>query len=91
MNAARQEVARRSQVSRMLAASAALQLAEIHEENGAAMQSSAVLCVEASYEAFFARNFEVAAQYAVRALAYSVGIFHEDYKQAQVLAARVAS
>jgi hypothetical protein len=57
-------------------------LAQKHVRNGALMQSSAQLCLD---DAVLLRNnghLEDAKRRALKSLAYSVGVFHEDYGRA---------
>lgn len=57
-----------------------IQLARKHVNNGAALQSSAVVCLQDA-EALQAQGKCVEARNrAVKALQYSVGVFHPDYK-----------
>lgn len=59
-----------------------LVLARKHAENGAAMASSARLCI-ADAQTLLEAGFEkMAKNRALKALAYCVGIWHEDYLKA---------
>ena len=60
----------------------AIRLARKHVGNGAAMESSARLCLSDALELAEKERFEYAYARAVRSLAYSVGIFHADYQRA---------
>lgn len=55
--------------------------AEKHVNNGAAMQSSAELCLFDANTLIQQGNYAAAEKRALRSLAYSVGIFHSDYKR----------
>ena len=57
-----------------------IQLARKHANNGAAMQSSAQLCLRDAEALQFAGKTASARNCAVKSLEYSVGIFHPDYK-----------
>lgn len=57
-------------------------LARKHASNGAAMQSSAQLCLTDAVALFDAGNLDAAKARAVKSLGYSVGVFHEDHKRA---------
>lgn len=59
-----------------------LRLARKHVDNGAVMASSARLCMAEAVASFNDGHYDVAAARAVKSLAYSVGIFHPDYKKA---------
>lgn len=60
-----------------------LELARKHVRNGAAMESSALLCLEDA-ENFARSGVEaIARNRAVASLKYSVGIFHCDYQKAK--------
>lgn len=58
-----------------------LALARKHLGNGAAMDSSARLCMAEAVEAADAGLLETARARALRSLAYSVGIFSPDYQK----------
>lgn len=60
----------------------AIILARKHVGNGAAMESSARLCLADAVALQDAGNLTDAKARAVKSLAYSVGIFHADYKRA---------
>jgi hypothetical protein len=57
-------------------------LARKHVGNGAEMESSARLCLSDAVECCNKGAFESAKRHAIKSLAYSVGIFHADYKRA---------
>lgn len=59
-----------------------IRLARKNVDNGAAMSSSARLCLAEAVSSFDDGHYDVAAARAVKSLAYSVGIFHADYKKA---------
>jgi len=63
-------------------ASQVIVLARKHIGNGAAMDSSARLCLADAVALFDKEDFDAAKRRAVSALSYSVGIFHADYKKA---------
>jgi len=63
-------------------ASQVIVLARKHVGNGAAMDSSARMCLADAVSLFDKENHEAAKRRAVDALRYSVGIFHADYKKA---------
>lgn len=48
----------------------------------ATMQSSAELCLADAIALFDKGDFEYARKRALKSLAYSVGVFHPDYKKA---------
>jgi hypothetical protein len=50
--------------------------------NGAAMESSARLCLADAVSLKDKGDFEYARQRAIKCLAYSVGVFHADYQKA---------
>lgn len=64
-------------------AAACIALATKHATNGAAMQSSAVLCLADACRAFDTERYNDAAHFAASSLAYSVGVSHADYKQVE--------
>jgi len=57
-------------------------LARKHVGNGAAMESSARFCLSDAITALDAGAFDNAKERAIKSLAYSVGIYHADYKRA---------
>lgn len=57
-----------------------IRLAAKHASNGAAMQSSAVLCLRTAESFYSLDQYQTAKFWAIKSLAYSVGIFHADYK-----------
>lgn len=57
-------------------------LARRHIGNGAAMDSSARLCLEDAVSLADAGELDAAKVRALKSLAYSVGILHADYKRA---------
>jgi hypothetical protein len=48
---------------------------------GGVMESSARLCLTDAIEAHDRGDFEAAKMWAVKSLAYSVGVFHADYRK----------
>ena len=58
-------------------------LARKHVGNGAAMESSARLCLQDAVELHAAGNYDAAKARALKSLAYSVGVFHADYRRAE--------
>jgi hypothetical protein len=60
----------------------AINLARKHVGNGAAMESSARLCLSDAVELHDKGEFNYAKTRAVKSLAYSVGVFHADYQKA---------
>lgn len=61
----------------------AIILARKHVGNGAVMESSARFCLAQAIERQEEGMLDAAKSWAVRSLAYSVGIGHQDYKRAQ--------
>ena len=59
-----------------------LDLARKHVGNGAAMESSARLCLADAVRHNDSGNLKQAEQHALKSLAYSVGLFHADYAKA---------
>lgn len=59
-----------------------LATARKHLGNGAAMESSARLCMASAVEMLDAGNDEAARTWAMRSLRYSVGIMHPEYVRA---------
>lgn len=57
-----------------------IDLARKHADNGAAMQSSAQLCLADAIEQQLAGSDVNARTWAQMSLKYSVGIFHPDFK-----------
>lgn len=57
-------------------------LARKHVGNGAAMDSSARLCLADAVALHAAGEFEAAKRRAIRSLEFSVGIFHADHARA---------
>ena len=53
-----------------------------HLHNGAVMATSAESCIRDAINCYDDGNFESARMWAVKSLAYSVGITHKDYKRA---------
>lgn len=49
---------------------------------GGDMESSARFCLADAIRLYDEGKYDYAKQWAIRSLAYSVGIFHPDYKQA---------
>lgn len=60
----------------------AIILARKHVGNGAVMESSARLCLADAVRLQDEGKLDIAKERAVRSLAYSVGVFHNDYKRA---------
>lgn len=68
-----------------------LALAEKHANNGATMQSSAIVCLDDARR-FASEGREAYAQsWAIRSLSYTVGIFHADHRAAEAMADAVRS
>jgi hypothetical protein len=65
----------------------AIILARKNIGNGAAMDSSARLCLADAVALYDAGNHAAAANRAIKALGYSVGVFHADYQRAVKVAA----
>ena len=57
-------------------------VARKHIGNGAAMESSARLCLKDAIELYDAGHLDAAKVRAIRSLGYSVGVFHADYAKA---------
>lgn len=57
-------------------------LARKHVGNGAAMESSARLCLADAIALKDSGDYDNAARRAIKSLGYSVGIFHADYQKA---------
>lgn len=60
----------------------AIRLARKHVSNGAQMESSARLCLADAIALLEKGDLAYAKARAVKSLAYSVGVFHTDYKKA---------
>ena len=58
----------------------AIRIARKHVSNGAVMESSARSCLADAINTFDKGNFDAAIMWAKKSLAYSVGVFHQDYK-----------
>jgi ABC-type proline/glycine betaine transport system substrate-binding protein len=67
------------------AAKAIIRRALTHAANGAAMQSSAILCIADALNLIEGAFAADAARRAIKSLGYSVGIFHTDYQWATKL------
>ena len=65
-----------------MSAKKTLVLARKHVANGAPMASSAALCIADAQTLLDAGFEKMAKNRALKALAYSVGIWHEDYMRA---------
>lgn len=63
-------------------AETAIRLARKHVGNGAAMESSARLCLADALDRMETGSYDTAHWKACRSLKYSVGIFHADYQKA---------
>ena len=59
-----------------------IQLARNHVGNGAAMESSARLCLADAIRHHDEGNYHRANVHALKSLAYSIGIAHADYRKA---------
>ena len=59
-------------------------LARKHVANGAVMESSARLCLADAIALFDKGVEDFAKSRALKSLAYSVGMFHQDYKRAAI-------
>ena len=59
----------------------AIRLARKHVGNGAAMESSARLCLAEAFDRMETGSYDSAHFWAVKSLGYSVGIFSADYKK----------
>lgn len=59
-----------------------IQLARKHVGNGAAMDSSARLCLANAVALSEKGDLHFAKARALKALSYSVGVFHQDYARA---------
>lgn len=59
-----------------------IQLARNHIGNGAAMESSARLCLADAIRHSDEGNYHRADMHAIKSLSYSVGILHPDYRKA---------
>lgn len=57
-------------------------LARKHVGNGAAMESSARLCLSEAMQASERHDLQAMREWAIKSLRYSVGIFHKDYQSA---------
>jgi hypothetical protein len=67
----------------MMSVSQVIELARKHVHNGAAMQTSAELCLQDAIDCFNAGDEYGAAYHrALKSLGYSVGILHSDYQRA---------
>lgn len=63
----------------MLTATAIITIARSHLGNGAAMDSSARSCIDDAERLLAEGRIDLAKQWALRSLSYSVGLFHPDY------------
>lgn len=59
----------------------AIRLARKHVGNGAAMESSARLCLQDAIELHAEGEYDYAKKRALKSLGYSVGIFSVDYQK----------
>jgi hypothetical protein len=66
----------------MITTNEILILARKHIGNGAAMDSSARVCLDDAVALFDKGDLLAAQERAVKSLGYSVGVFHNDYKRA---------
>jgi len=57
-------------------------LARKHVHNDMPMRTSAELCLSDAIDRYDSGNFESAKMWALKSLAYSVGVFHNDYIKA---------
>jgi hypothetical protein len=62
----------------------AIILARKHVITGAPKESSALFCLSDAIEMMERGDLESAKKWALRSMAYSVGVFHADYKRASV-------
>lgn len=69
-------------------ANQAIILARKHVGNGAVMESSARLCLADAIAQYDKGEEEYAINHAKKSLAYSVGIFHQDYKKVDYVATK---
>ncbi len=60
----------------------AIILARKHVITEAQKESSALFCLSDAMDMMERGEFESAKKWAIRSLAYSVGVFHSDYKRA---------
>lgn len=59
-----------------------LVIAHQHQNNEAAMGTSARLCYEEALDAYVAKDYQRSYLRALRSLEYSIGILHPDYRRA---------
>jgi hypothetical protein len=59
-----------------------INLARRHIGKGAAMESSARLCLEDAVRLYDAGNYPAARARAIRSMGYTIGILHPDYIKA---------
>ena len=67
----------------------AINLARKHVGNGATMESSARSCLADANRQYEAGDYVSAGVWALRSLAYSVGVLHADYKRVSRMSAKV--
>ena len=60
----------------------AIILARKHVITGAQKESSALFCLSDAMDMMERGDLESAKKWAIKSLAYSVGVFHSDYKRA---------
>ena len=68
-----------------LAVMLAIEIADRHVDNGAVMQSSAEACLADARQQATLGNHQAAGMWALRSLAYSVGVFDHDYDRVKQL------
>lgn len=59
----------------------AIIIARKHVGNGAAMESSARLCLQNAIQQYDYGHYDAAQMWAAKSLAYSVGVAHKDYQR----------
>ena len=61
--------------------SAIIKIARKHVDNNVPMASSARVCLADAIERYDSGDFDSAAMWARKSLAYSVGVLHKDYQR----------